>query len=354
VASSTHAGGGDSLATWSPPPGLDPYHRDLTVLMLRTRDQVADLPVAEALKVLGRPYGWESEALVPLPGPARMGWSDDRMFRAIAREDDCLTLKGEASSPLLEAIDREMVRRLADGPAAPVNLAERSHAIRSEVTGRVVDFMKGGRRLDERVAVESDLLERQSAQVLERRFRDSPISSLRPMPDRGEARRAWLEDALRAEHAAASEGMMSPSALVEAARSPRGPVPDHREPAPPVPDRRRERHAELAREAARIEGMSDASLRLRCRDVPGVADARVPLAGQGDERRVWIEAMLLAQGSREAMRGARTPSPAGPASDGMRLAGGRDAGRSADAARPRTPAPAMTYAMAAMMASGRA
>ena len=288
---------------WIPPKDLDPYQRDLATLMLRTRNQAADLSPAEALQLLGRPYGWETEALVPLPGPARTGWSDTKMFEAISRNMDHLTLKGDAGSDVLEAIDRQVVHRLVQEGESSANLAQRSYAIRLDVTNRVVDFMKDGPRLDERVAAESEMLERQSSDVIRDRFRDTPLLTFEPMPDRGEKRREWMEDMLRVEHAAAREGMMSIDAVVRAASARRGEVSSHWEPAPKIIDRTKDWQQQFAREAIQIEKMSDASLRSRFRDVPGTEAAEIPSVDQSNLRTSWIEMALMARRTRVSAYG---------------------------------------------------
>ncbi len=289
-------------ASWSRPEHLGDHEAALARIMLTMRAQVADLPAADALRIMGQRYGgWETEAIVPARGQQRTGWSDRRTFEALSREGDYLTPVGDAQPAVLDAIDRRMIARLAVEPAVDANFAERSYVVRSDVTMRTADFMKDGPRLDERVAVESEMLERQTSRTIESRFRDTPITSMTPLPDRGEARRAWLEDALRAEHVAAREGLMHPEAVVRAAQARRGPVPSGREPAPYVRDVTRDAHLETAIEAARIRGMSDASLRLRFRDVPGADAAPLPSADAGGDRVTWIETALMAQKVRQAM-----------------------------------------------------
>lgn len=290
-----------SDAEWSAPDGLDPHQASLARIMLRLRADVADLSPEAAVKRMGLPFGFESVALVPERGPARDGWTDRKMFEALSRDGDYMTMKGQADARMLDAIDREMVKRLAEDPAVAPNFPERTYALRADVTGRVVDFMQGGARLDQRVTMESQMLERQSSSVIADRFRDMPIASLVPLPDRGEARRAWLEDTLRAEHAAASQGMLPATAIVHAAAYHRGPVLQSVEPAPHVIDRSRSVHEEVAVEAARIEKLSEASLRSRFRDVPGVSKAIIPEVSRGDDRRTWVETLLVAQRIREAM-----------------------------------------------------
>ena len=287
---------------WSPPEHLGDHEAALARLMLGLRGQVAHMPAAQALNVMGlRHSGWELESIVPLPGPRRTGWSDRRTFEALSRSGDYLTPVGDAQPAVLDAIDRQMISRLAAEPTADVNFAERSYVARSDVTMRTADFMKDGPRLDERVRMESTMLERQTSQTIEDRFRDTPITSMKPMPDRGESRRVWLEDALRAEHAAAREGLMHPEAVVRAAQARRGPVPSTRDAAPYVRDLTKAAHVETSIEAARIRGMSDASLRLRFRDVPGADVAPLPPMERGDDRGIWIETALMAQKVRQAM-----------------------------------------------------
>lgn len=292
-----------SDAQWSPHEGLDPHQADLARIMLRLRAEVSQLSREDAVKRMGLPFGFESVALVPDPGPQRDGWSDRKMSEALHRDGDYMTMKGQADARMLDAIDRQVVHRLAGDPAMAPNFPERVYALRADVTGRVVDFMKDGPRLDERVLAESEMLERQSGSVIADRFRDSPIASFAPMPDRGEARRAWLEDALRAEHAAARQGLMTPTAIVQAAAARRGPVPQGWEPAPYVADRSRDVYAEAAVEAARIEKLSESSLRSRFRDVPGMVGAPIPDVAKSLERRTWVETAIVAQSIRQDMSG---------------------------------------------------
>jgi len=294
-----------SDAEWTAPAGLDPHQASLVAIMMRLRRHTAHMTPAEAVRSMGQPFGFESEALVPLPGPGRDGWTDRKMFEALSRDGDYMTPKGEAGPQVLDAIDRQVVSRLASDETVPSNFPERTFALRADVTGRVVDFMKDGRRLDERVAAESEMLERQSTSVIQDRFRDMPIASFVPMPDRGEERRRWMEDALRAEHAAARQGLLSPSAVVRAASHRRGPVETTWEPAPSLVDRSREAQAAVAVEAARIGMMSEASLRLRFRDVPGSETAPIPDRDRVEDRKVWVEAALTAQMVRDGMPGAR-------------------------------------------------
>jgi hypothetical protein len=295
-----------SDADWTAPAGLDPHQANLARIMIRLREHTAQMTPAEAVRGMGMPFGFESEALVPLPGPGREGWTDRKMFEALSRDGDYMTAKGVAGPQVLDAIDRQVVSRLAADDAMPSNFPERAFALRADVTGRVVDFMKDGRRLDERVAAESEMLERQSPGVIQDRFRDMPITSFVPMPDRGENRRRWLEDALRAEHAAAQQGLLSPSAVVRAASHRRGPVEPTWEPAPAIVDRSREAQASVAVEAGRIGMMSEASLRLRFRDVPGSDAAPIPDRDRAEDRRIWVEAALTAQMVRDGMPGPRS------------------------------------------------
>lgn len=294
-----------SDAEWTEPAGIDPHQASLVRIMMRLRQATAQMEPSEAVRVMGMPFGFESEALVPLPGPGREGWTDRRMFEALGRDGDYMTAKGPAGPQVLDAIDRQVVGRLAADDAVPSSFPERVFALRADVTGRVVDFMKDGRRLDERVAAESEMLERQRPAVIQDRFGDMPIVSLVPMPDRGEARRRWLEDALRAEHAAARQGLLSPSAVVRAASQRRGPVEPGWEPAPALVDRSREAQASVAVEADRICMMSEASLRLRFRSVPGSDVAPIPALDRADDRRIWVEAALTAQMVRDGMQGMR-------------------------------------------------
>lgn len=297
-------------ADWTVPEGLDPHQANLARIMLRLREQNRALEPAEAVRRMGMPFGFESEALVPLPGPGRDGWSDRKMFEALSRDGDYMTIKGDAGPRVLDAIDREVVGRLAADDAMPANFPERTYALRADVTSRVVDFMKDGRRLDERVALEAEMLERQSPGVIVDRFRDMPIASFQPMPDRGENRRRWIEDGLRAEHSAAQQGLLSPAAVVRAASQRRGPVRETWEAAPAIADRSRQVQAAVSVEAARIEGMSEASLRLRFRDVPGSHVAPIPDRDSAADRRTWVEAALTAQMVRDGMQGPRSATPA--------------------------------------------
>lgn len=264
---------------------------------------------ADLVRALGRPLGYDPPHLAPYPGQNRDLWIAQRVTESFSREDDYVTPRGPIGDGMRRAIDDVVRSESEKAPLGSGNMFERNYAVRATTSNRVVDFLEEGERLDRRIDAESEMLGRQPRAHVEQRFRASPIASFEPMPDAGMPKRAWIEDALRAEHAAARDGLMHPQDLVKAALAPRGEVPLQWKPVPLIQERGLdEARMEFEKEAARIERMPDQALRARFHDVPGVAAASVPPVGQAEDRRIWIETALMAQRIREPLR---ATAPAG-------------------------------------------
>lgn len=282
-----------------------PRTKDLKAVTDMMLAMFGKAPDAEVMTALGRADGRETDAAPPAPGAKRDRWIAERVAIAFDPRRDYMTHSAhsqEDNLPLKASVEFDVAKTLRHEYEPGRNLHAMAAGRRARLSANITDFMQDGPRLDQRVALEREHLERRTQSEVERRFAMSPISSMKEMPQDSAGKRAWIEDALRAEHAAARAGMMHGPSISIAANAERGQTPYAPGAQMPRVDWSRlpRQEADIAKEASQLDRLPDQGLRSRFRDVPGVDRAPIPAVGSAD-RRTWIEVAVQAQRIRDTM-----------------------------------------------------
>jgi len=171
------------------------------------------------------------------------------------------------------------------------------------VSGALKTFVQDGQDLEMRIATEAGILARLDPEDLADRFQSTNLPRLDGYPDEHDARLAWIEDVLRAEHRDVCEGRIALMDALQIAVSCRGyavresdaPIGLGRGPARSGSD-------VIEREALQIARLPDGLLRQRFRSVPGAAEADIPAIHRQDARTEWIVRALEAAETRQLCR----------------------------------------------------
>jgi len=171
------------------------------------------------------------------------------------------------------------------------------------VSGALETFVQDGQDLEMRIATEAGILARLDPEDLADRFQSTNLPRLDGYPDEHDARLAWIEDVLRAEHRDVCEGRIALVDALQIAVSCRGyatresdaPIGLGRGPA-------RSGNDVIEREALQIARLPDGLLRQRFRSVPGAAEADIPAIQRQDARTEWIVRALEAAETRQLCR----------------------------------------------------
>jgi len=259
----------------------------------------------DVMRALGRADGKETDVAPPAPGAKRDRWIAERVAIAFDPERDVMTHSAHSQRGNLQmhvGVEHAVAQTLRHEFQPGKNIHAMAMGRRSSLSANITDFMQDGPRLEDRIVSEREHLMTRPVSNIERRFEMSPIASMEAIPDAPARKREWIEDALRAEHAAARAGLMNGPAIFVAANAERGQMPyDPQARMPRIDESRmRRQEAETAKEASQIDRLPDQALRTRFRDVPGVDKAPIPVTGSAD-RRTWIEVAIQARNIREAM-----------------------------------------------------
>jgi hypothetical protein len=208
-------------------------------------------------------------------------------------------LKATPAAPAGEGVGASPLERRAQ-KLFPLDDADA--AVR-KASGALEMFVEDGQALEMRIATEAGILARLDPEDLADRFQSTHLPRLDGYPEEHEARLAWIEDVLRAEHRDVREGRIGLMDALQIAASCRGyairgsdaAIALGRGPA------RSPRDA-IEREALQIARLPDGLLRQRFRNVPGAADADIPAIHRQDARTEWIARALEAAETRQLCR----------------------------------------------------